>query len=148
MSIIARPHGHHVVTPSAVVANPGDVITFLEKAFDGKTVDRYDLPDGSVMHAEVLLGDSTLLIGPPRDGAKPMPAALSFYVDDAEQVDRTFKRALKAGATAVSEPQTMPWGYHAACVSDAAGNRWTICAIVEEVSHDEIVRRMQEMPHN
>jgi uncharacterized glyoxalase superfamily protein PhnB len=69
-------------------------------------------------------------------------------VDAAADVDQTYRRALDAGATSISEPQTQPWGYRSACVTDAGGNRWTICAIVEELTHDEIVGRMQQGPQN
>ncbi len=140
---IARPTGHHVVTPSAVVAEVTSVITFLERAFGAEVVDRYDGPDGSVYHAEVLLGDSVVMLGQPQPEQPAMPAALSFYVDDAGAVDATYKRALKSGGNSLSEPTDQPWGYRSACVSDAGGNRWTICAITEQLSHDEIVQRMQ-----
>lgn len=148
MSIIPRPNGHHVITPASVVADPKPVISFLEEAFAGKVVDRYDGPNGEVFHAEVLVGDSVLMIGSSNEAMSEMPSALSFYVDDSAQVDSTYQRALKAGAKTVSEPETKPWGYRAACVADSGGNRWTICAIVEELTHDQIVKRMQELPQN
>ena len=141
---IARPRGHHAVTPAAVVPGAAKVITFIEEAFGGEVVDRYDGPGGAVYHAEVLLGDSVLMLGEPQPDYPAMPAALSFYVDNRAAVDETYRRALGAGATSLSEPTDQPWGYRAACVADAGGNRWTICAIVEELSHDEIVRRMQQ----
>jgi PhnB protein len=109
-------------------------------------VDRYTGPDGVVFHAEVMLGDSVLMLGEPMPGQAAMPASLSYYVDDATAVEAAYRRALEAGARSVTAPATQPWGYRSACVTDAGGNRWTICAIVEQVSHDEIVRRMQDMP--
>lgn len=144
---IPRPEGHHVVVPSAVVPEAAKVLAFLERAFDGKVVDRYDGPDGAVYHAEVLLGDSVVMLGQPMPPAHPAaPATLSYYVDDAAAVERTYHRALDAGARSITEPTTQPWGYRSACVADPGGNRWTICAIVEQLTHDEIVRRMQDMP--
>ena len=143
-NIIPRPQGHHAVVPSAIVNGAGKVIAFLERAFGGKVVDRYDGPNGAVYHAEVLLGDSVVMLGEPPLGKGALPAVLTFYVDDAQEVEATYRRALELGAETVYEPMTQPWGYRAACVADAGGNRWTICAIVEEVSHDEIVRRMQK----
>lgn len=144
---ISRPEGHHVVVPAAVVPEAAKVLAFLERAFDGKVVDRYDGPDGAVYHAEVLLGDSVLMLGQPMPPANPAaPATLSYYVDDAAAVERTYRRALDAGARSITEPTTQPWGYRSACVADPGGNRWTICAIVEQLTHDEIVRRMQDMP--
>lgn len=143
---IARPEGHHVITPGAVVAGAASVISFLERAFGGKVVDRYDGPDGIVYHAEVLIGDSVLMVGEASAEHPAMPATLSHYVDDARAVDATYRHALEVGARSVTPPTTQPWGYRSACVSDPGGNRWTICAIVEQLSHDEIVRRMQAAP--
>lgn len=139
---IPRPEGHHAVTPAAVVPGAADVISFLEKAFGGKVVDRYDGPTGEVYHAEVLLGDSVVMLGEPQADLPAMPASFSFYVDDAKAVADTYERAIDAGATSLQAPKTQPWGYRSACVSDAGGNRWTICAIVEQLTHDEIVKRM------
>jgi PhnB protein len=145
---IPRPDGHHAVTPAAIVPGVAKIITFLERGLGGKVVDRYDGPDGAVYHAEVLLGDSVVMLGEPSPAHPAMPAALSFYVDDAAAVEATYRRALESGARSITEPTTQPWGYRSACVADPGGNRWTICAIVEQVSHDEVVRRMQTMPHS
>jgi PhnB protein len=145
MAKLPRPDGHHTITPSFIVPEAGKVIAFLEKAFGAKVVDRYDGPNGAVMHAELRLGDSVIMCGEPMGQWPTMPGAYSFYVDDGPAVDATFKKAVEAGASAVEEAKDQPWGYRSASVKDPGGNRWTICAVVENVSREEIMKRMEKM---
>ena len=72
-----------------------------------------------------------------------MPANLSFYVANGDAVDATYGKALANGATSVTEPNKQFYGYRSACVRDVGGNKWTICAVVEQLSRDQIIDRMK-----
>lgn len=146
---LPRPEGHHSITPGFSVIGAAKVITFLEKAFGGRVVDKYEAPGGIIAHAEVMLGDSVVMLGEAsKDHGHPeMPASLSYYVSTGDEVDATYKRAIAAGATSLMEPKNQFYGYRSATVKDVGGNRWTICAVVEQLTKEEIERRMKDMPH-
>jgi PhnB protein len=74
MAKIPRPEGHHTITPGFMVPGAAKVVAFIEKAFGGVVVDRYDAPGGSIAHAEVMIGDSVVMLGDPMHGDAPMPA--------------------------------------------------------------------------
>jgi PhnB protein len=145
MPKLPRPEGHHTITPGLAVRNAAGVISFIEKAFKGRVVDRYDGPGGSVAHAEVMIDGSVVMLGDAMPGTDPMPAMLSYYVADGDAVDATYKRALEAGAKTITEPQNQFYGYRSGTVQDVGGNRWTICAVIEQLTPEEIQKRMEKM---
>lgn len=147
MQKFQKPPGHHTITPGFAVPNAAQVLHFLEKAFGAKVVDRYDGPGGSIAHCEMMIGDSVVMFGEadPAHGMAAMPASLSLYVDDGGAVDTTYERAIASGAISVMEPKNQFYGYRSATVTDPGGNKWTICAVVEHVSPEEMHRRMARM---
>jgi len=137
---LPRPPGHHTLTPGCTVPGAGRVLAFLQQGLGGEVVDRYDAPDGTLVHCEIRIGDSVVMFGEARDGVA-MPAMLSLYVDSGAAVDTVYARALAAGAVSISAPENQFYGYRSACVRDVGGNRWTFCAVVEELTREEIQRR-------
>ncbi len=143
MSITPIPDGYHAVTPYLLVDRVGELIDFLTQAFDAEPKLRLDRPDGSIMHAEVRIGDSVVMMGEPMAEFGAMPSSIYLYVGDCDAV---YQRALQAGATSVMEPTDM---YHAGerygGVQDRSGNIWWVATHVEDVSAEEQARRIERL---
>jgi PhnB protein len=114
---------YRTVTPYLVVLDAGAELKFLAAAFGATEVLCHRTPDQSVMHAEVKVGDSLVMLGQAGDQWKALPAALYLWV---ENVDEVYKKALAAGATSQSAPEDKPYGHRNAGVVDACGITWWI----------------------
>ena len=133
------PDGYQAVTPYLVVPGVARLIAFLKEAFGAsETRPPMARPDGTIMHAEVRIGDSRVMMGEPMGDFTPMPASLYLYVDD---TDAVYKRALQAGATSVIEPADQFYGDRNAGVMDPTGNHWWIATHKEDVPPAELARR-------
>jgi len=144
MSVKPVPDGYHTVTPYLTVKNAAEQIEFLRKAFNATL--KYQMKDdsGNTRHAEVLVGDSILMIGQARDQWISKPGNFYLYVPDC---DATFKSALAAGGTSVQEPATQFYGDRHGGVDDPQGNTWWISTHVEDVSPEEMERRAKSAAH-
>jgi PhnB protein len=134
------PKGYHTVTPVLTVHGAAKLIKFLTQAFDAKETYRLPGPNGEVVHAEVKIGDSMVMVGEATDQWKPMPATIALYVED---TDAWYKRALQAGATSVREPSDQFYGDRSAGVKDSAGNQWWIHTHIEDVPPEELQKRAE-----
>ena len=134
----AVPEGHHTVCPYLVVSGVSKLIDFVKQVFGAAEVYVARRPDGTVMHAEVTIGDSMVMMG---EGAsiKSFPAMLHLYLEDCDAV---YRRAIEAGAKSLREPAGQPYGDRSAAVEDAFGNQWFMATHLEDVSAEELERRM------
>ena len=122
-----KPQGYSSLSPYIMADGAQLVIDFLSQAFDAREMRRQDNPDGSIMHAEVQIDDSIVMIA---DGGGDFPAFpiwLHVYVPD---VDATYQRALNAGGVSVQAPQQKDDPDRRAGVKDPAGNTWWIATQV------------------
>lgn len=140
MTVKPIPEGYHTATPYLIVRGVTEVIEFLKKALDGEEIERTSRPDGTIMHAEVRIGDSLIMLGEAMGEFKPMPGSIYLYVNDA---DASYKRALQAGATSITEPADQFYGDRNAGVKDPAGNCWWIATHKEDVAPEELARRAE-----
>jgi uncharacterized glyoxalase superfamily protein PhnB len=123
-----KPDGYPSVSPYLVVAGASTLMDFLERAFGATRLRRFDRPDGSVMHAEVRIGDSVVMVGDGGESWPPVPASLHVYVED---VDAVYARALAAGGVALQEPTRKDGDPdRRGGVRDPAGNSWWIATQV------------------
>lgn len=139
------PKGFHSVTPHIVVKSGAAYIDFLKRAFDAEVIAQMPGPGGRLMHAEVRVGDSILMLAEdfPEYGQPPVvegrwPVVLHLYVPD---VDATYARALAAGAQAGMPVSDQFWGDRYGQVKDPSGFTWAICTHKEDVTEEEMQKR-------
>ncbi len=135
------PDGYHTVTPYLTVRGATKVIDFLKNAFGAKlSHDAIKRPDGSIMHAQVIIGDSRVMIAEESEMAPPTTSTLYLYVAD---VDGAFRQAVKAGGKTVMEPMDMFYGDRSGGVKDPSGNTWFIATHKEDVAPQELQKRAE-----
>jgi len=144
------PDGYHTVTPHLAVRNAAKALEFYGKAFGAEELFRMPGPGGVIMHAEVRIGDSSIMLGeedPQRGATSPQtiggsPVGLLIYVKD---VDASFARAEKAGCTVQMPPTDMFWGDRYGKLVDPFGHHWSLATHKEDVSPEEMAKRMAAM---
>jgi PhnB protein len=147
MAVKAIPEGYYSLTPYLVVNGAAKAIEFYKQAFGGVETVRMPGPDGRVMHAEMKIGNSVLMLSdenPERGYLSPSTrggstSSVMLYTDD---VDKTFTQAVAAGARADMPPADMFWGDRMGNLTDPFGHTWAIATHQEDVSEAEMEKRM------
>ena len=146
----AVPEGHHTVTPQLTLDNAARTIDWYKKALGAEEVSRAVGPDGKILHAEVRIGDSPIMLNDVMGGKGPgafggSPASLWVYVEDA---DALFNRAVAAGAKVHPGPMGRMadqfWGDRCGVFTDPEGYTWTIATRKEDLSPEEMKKRQEE----
>ncbi len=138
MAVKPIPEGYGTVTPYLTLDDPGPVIEFLKKAFEAQETYAMRDPSGKVHHAEVKVGNSMLMLGAAHDEYKARPGNFYLYVEDC---DALYDKAIAAGATSISKPETQFYGDRHGGVTDSQGNNWWVATHVEDVPPEEMERR-------
>lgn len=127
MTTSYKPADYSTVSPYLIVAGASATIDFLKQVFGATELRRFPDPSGRLMHAEVRIGDTVVMIADGAEGWPPVPSYVHVYVSD---VDAIFKRALAAGATSVQEPVKKDDEDKRGGVKDAGGTTWWIATRV------------------
>lgn len=141
------PEGYHNVTPYLFIRGAGAAIDFYKKVFGAKEVVRMAGPIGQIMHAELRIGDSIIMLSDenPKSGAmSPQTAggisvSLNLYV---EHVDAVVQKAVDAGAKLLRPVANQFYGDRSGMLIDPFGHMWSVATHVEDVSPEEMRRRM------
>lgn len=150
MPVSPVPPSYHTLTPYLIVDGAARALTWYAQAFDARERMRLSAPGGTVGHAEIEIGDSRIMLADeqPAIGAKApgafggSPVSLHLYVPD---VDATVAKAIAAGATVKSEPEDKFYGDRLGSLIDPFGHIWHIATHIEDVTVQEIERRMAAM---
>lgn len=149
--IKAIPDGFHSLTPYLGVRGAAQAIDFYKRAFGASERFRLPGPDGQTLgHAEILIGNSILMLAdecPEFGNQSPQslggtPVSLLLYVED---VDAAFKRAVDAGAKVLQPVKDQFYGERSGCLTDPFGHQWTLMTHIEDVTAEEVERRMQQL---
>ena len=142
MAVKFQPEGYHTVTPYLIVQGAAQFIEFTKQAFAAQEKERMGPPDGPIMHAEVRIGDSLIMLSDASADFEPTRSSIHLYVDD---VDSMYQRALQTGADSLREPTDQFYGDRSAGIKDRFGNQWWLATHVEDVSPEEMQRRQAAM---
>jgi uncharacterized glyoxalase superfamily protein PhnB len=131
MPVKPIPDGYHTVTPYLILEDAPAFIEFAKAALGATERTRHLGGDGRIMHAEIQIGDSVVMLGDASEAFQARPAMLHLYIED---VDAGYKRATEAGAISVREPADQEYGDRSAGVRDRWGNEWWLATHIKDVA--------------
>jgi PhnB protein len=143
------PKGFHSITPYLVVNDAKSAIEFYQRAFGAQEIVKMDGPNGKIMHAELKIGDSIIMLADEMPGTGTSApktlggttAGVMLYTDN---VDSVFKQAISAGAKADQQPTDQFWGDRYGKLTDPFGHSWSLATHIEDVAPEEMKKRMGE----
>lgn len=141
MPVNKVPEGFRTVTPYLLSSDPDRLMTFLNDAFGAEKVYEFRQRDGKVMHAQMKIIDSMIMIGGADSNWPAENSSLYLYVEDS---DKLFDAAVAAGADVIMPVADQIYGDRMGGVKDPTGNTWWISTHIEEVSKEEMARRFKE----
>lgn len=149
-TVKAIPEGYHSITPYLIVQNAAAALEFYKKALGAQERMRMNGPNGKICHAEMQIGDSVVMLAdecPEMNVYSPQTTGKSsvhihIYTQD---VDSFFARAIAAGATSIRPLQNQFYGDRSGCFQDPYGHVWGVATHIEDVTYDEMLKRMQNM---
>jgi len=119
-----KPTGYNSVSPYFIVDGAQKLMDLLKKLFNGKELRRYDMPDGTIMHAEMQIDDSVIMLGNSSEQYPPITLVMHVYVPN---VDEVFEKAIKLGCVVMEEPKEREGDPdRRGTFKDFAGNLWSI----------------------
>ena len=119
-----KPSGYNSVSPYFIVDGAQKFMELMTKLFNAKELRRYDMPDGTVMHAEMQIDDSVIMLGNSSEQYPPVPVVMHVYVPN---VDKTYEKAIKLGCVALEAPKERAGDPdRRGTFKDFAGNTWSI----------------------
>jgi len=133
------PEGYQTVTPYIMVENVEEYSAFLHKAFNGIVQSSTKSANGKYLNVELKIGTSLVMIAEARGGFKPMPMSFYMYVED---VDSKYEQAIKNGAKSLNKPEDKFYGNRDCGVIDIKGNYWFIASMIEQLTEEEITKRI------
>jgi PhnB protein len=130
------PAGYSRVCPYLMVADIGKSLLFLTEVMEGEVTEKLTAADGSIRHAEIQIGDCTIMLGKAQPGY-PTESMTYVFVWD---VDAVFEKALQNGAVSIMKPDNRFYGYREGGFKDPSGHQWWIAQVVKNVSKEEMER--------